>query len=872
MKISATFSIYLGMICIAVAEDDLKAPEPLESVTFESARALGRAQSRYLEDHNVISDRREAPNANLAYFRESVRPALMKSCLTCHGPDISEGRLNVEALDPDLLTGASVDQWREVYNVLSNSEMPPDDEPEFALSDEERRNIVDWLSGELNKASQARRRGAEKSSFRRFTNYEYRYVLEDLLGVSFPVEDKLPPETVSEDGFKNRSELLQMSAMQFETYRDIALQALKRATVSGERPDPVTYRVSMRQLMEDAAKGKNAKKFNVTDPANRKLRNRQHYFHRESGEAIQFSNGKALPDSQGGLQQTPEESGILLALPRSQELKLNLDRFLPDEGTMRVTIRAGRSTMNPNEFASLRLGFSAHTSNNANFSEVISQRDVPVTASIDDPQLLHFDIQLRDIQRNPFRKLSTPFPRRDEFLHIRNISNSGGREEPFHVSIEYIEIVAPFYEQWPPRTHTNIFFESDNRFDEQIYGREVLGRFLRRVWRRSVSPQELDAFMELFVKFRPEFETFEDAMLEVLATALATPEFLYLTQRIASDASADSEKISQLELANRLALFLWCSIPDDELIDVAEQGKLRERESLSEQIDRMLADPRSKRFTRHFVEQWLGTEGLESVTHVKDETLKEAMKEEPVAFFDHVLRENRSVMDFIHSDYALVNERLAAHYRIPNVYGPDFRKVSIESNTHRGGVLTGAAVLAMNSDGTDSNPLKRGVWMLERILDDPPPPPPPDVPEVDLTDPEILKMTLKERIADHRNKPACVSCHSRIDPWGIAFENYDALGEFRTRIKDKPVDANAELFGKQSLAGMDGLKKHLLTDRQDQFARAIVHKLTAYALGRPLAFADHADAEDLTTEFRQQDDRLSDLIHLVVRSNLFNAK
>jgi hypothetical protein len=229
-------------------------------------------------------------------------------------------------------------------------------------------------------------------------------------------------------------------------------------------------------------------------------------------------------------------------------------------------------------------------------------------------------------------------------------------------------------------------------------------------------------------------------------------------------------------------------------------------------------------------------------------------------------------MDFIHSDYAVVNERLAGHYRIPGVYGPHFRQVPIDPQTHRGGILTGAAILTMNSDGKDSHPLKRGIWMLERILQDPPPPPPPNVPEVDLTDPEILKMTLKERIADHRNKPACISCHAKIDPWGIAFENYDALGTFRTSIKNKPVDATSELFNKQKLDGMVGLKRYLLTDRQDQFSRAMVHKMTAYALGRSLSFGDNADIDNLAVEFRRQGDRLGDLVHLIIKSSIFNSK
>jgi hypothetical protein len=228
-------------------------------------------------------------------------------------------------------------------------------------------------------------------------------------------------------------------------------------------------------------------------------------------------------------------------------------------------------------------------------------------------------------------------------------------------------------------------------------------------------------------------------------------------------------------------------------------------------------------------------------------------------------------MDFIHSDYAVVNEQLAAHYGLAKIYGPHFRKVPITAQSNRGGILTVAAMLAMNSDGKDSNPLKRGVWMLKRILHDPPPPPPPNVPEVDLTNPEILKMTLKERIVDHRNKAACISCHAKIDPWGIAFENYDAMGIFRTSIKNKPVDATSELFNHQTLAGIDGVKRYLLAERQDQFARAMVHKLTAYALGRPLSFGDRADIDSLTAQLRQHDDKLGDLIYLIISSNLFNS-
>ena len=861
------------LLVLVSAWSVLAVEDGTDPVTLEKAREEGRVKSRFLKEIQVDQENAQvAPKPNLAPFQSSIGPILKKSCLACHGPRKSEGRLRIDKLNPNLLTGPDVERWREIYNVIGNSEMPPADEPDYALADADRGTIVDWLGGEMKKAYLVRRNSNEHSSFRRMTRYEYNYALQDLLGLHYDLADRLPPEAVSEEGFKNHSEMLQMSSMQFETYREIGMKALGRTIVSGERPKAVTYVISMQEEMTRALSGKNPKTFDKADQNYRNNRKRQHLFNQESGKGIHFSAGKPNPRPDAVVGQAPAVSPVVLSLPRSNELKLNLDRFLPDEGIMRVRIRAGRSNMNANEYAGLRLIFSAHTSNNANFSQVISQHDVPVTAPADNPQWIDFHIPLGDIQRNPFRKLATTFPRRDEFLSIRNVSTATNGEEPLHVLIDHIEISAPFYAQWPPKIHRDIFFDSKDKSDEEIYGREVLGKFIQRAWRRPATPREVDQFMALFASYRPGFSYFEDAMVEVLATVLAAPEFLYLTQEVAADQADKPGTISDLELASRLAVFLWSSIPDKQLLEFAQQGKLKDPSILTAQVKRMLADPRARRFAENFVQQWLGMDGLDSVVHVTDSSLKEAMQEEPIAFFQEVLGRNRSVMDFIHSDYAVVNERLAGHYRIPGVYGPHFRSVPIEPQVNRGGVLTGAAILAMNSDGKDSHPLKRGIWMLERILQDPPPPPPPNVPEVDLTDPEILKMTLKERIADHRNKPACISCHAKIDPWGIAFENYDALGSFRTSIKNKPVDATSQLFNKQKLDGMVGLKRYLLQDRQDQFSRAMVHKMTAYALGRSLSFSDNADIDNLAVQFRKQGDRLGDLVYLIIKSNIFNSK
>ncbi|WP_425613752.1 DUF1592 domain-containing protein [Anatilimnocola sp. NA78] len=877
--IVAILFVYANGCCLLAAE-------PVTPLTWDEVREAGRTKSLFLKEISKKEASPEIPTANLDQFHKSIGPVLAKKCIACHGPESTMANLRIDRLNPDLLTGPDVDRWRGIYKVLSNSEMPPEDEAEYRLPDGERKTIVDWLSDEMSKASLVRRSRAEHSSFRRMTKYEYNYALQDLLGLTYAIANSLPPETASEDGFKNSSDLLQMSAMQFEAYRELGLKALQRVTVRGERPTPVTYLISMQEMMNNV-KGDKTKRFNKADENYRNHRNRPHLLNQATGDGVQVSGGDAVPSPGALAGHNPEASPVVFILPRSSELKMNLDRFLPDEGTMRVRIRAGRTTNEPNEHASLRLIFSAHTSNNANFSQVVSERDLPVTAPADKPEFLEFDIPLSEIQRNPFRKLETTFPRRDEFLHIRNEASTRGGKEPLQVVMDYFEVSAPHFDQWPPQSHLQIFFESKHKSDEQVYGREVLTRFLERAWRRPIAGEEVVPFLELFAKYRPDFDTFEGAMLEVLATVLASPEFLYLTQRSAADvarqpvaekpvaekpAAEKRDTISDQELATRLSFFLWSSVPDQELLQLAAQGKLKDSAVLKLQVDRLLADPRAERFSRHFVEQWLGLDGMDSVTHVKDTALREAMRQEPIEFFREALRSNSSVLDFLHSDYVVVNERLAQHYGVPGVFGPHFRKVPSNGETHRGGILTAAGLLTMNSDGTDSHPLKRGVWLLERILQDPPPPPPADVPKVDLTDPRILEMTLKERIADHRSKPACISCHSRIDPWGIAFENYDALGSWRTNIKNKPVDATSALFNKQELAGVDGLKRYLLAERQDQFARAMTHKMSAYALGRPLTFADHADVDGLTAQFRKRGDRLTDLIHLVVNSNLFNSK
>ncbi len=871
------FRCFLLVFCFVFGSSKISGQQDQAQVQGEenilsALKSYGRLRSRFLQNEkSIVADQtiEVIPTADLTEFREHVFPLLQASCLDCHGPEDTESRIRIDLIDPDLLDGKDTLQWQEIYSVVSNHEMPPEDDEEHQLSEEGRSKIVDWLSGELAKASLFQRSRGNASTVRRLTKYEYDYALQDLLGIQYTKANELPPETESKDGFQNASSLLQMSSMQFDAYREIGLDALRRAIVGEIRPDPIVYRVEMTAEMDRARKDSAEKIFSEADEDFQNQRRRSHLWDLNAKEGFVFSSGSWKPVGESREDSSVGQSNTVLALPRSAELKMNLDRFLPDDGIMRVRILASRTNQDPDAYASLRLWFSAHTSNNANFMNQISDADVPVTASPDNPQWIHFDISLQDIQRNPFRKLETTFPRRDEFLHIRNVANTNGDQNSFQVFLHRIEIIAPYFDQWPPASHTRIFFDSPNRGDEQNYAREVVERFLANAWGRSVNKREVESFVKLFNLYRSDFSRFEDAMLEVLATALSSPDFLYITRREPSEIDSTTKVIDQHSVARRLALFLWASQPDETLVSLANQKTLLRPDVLDREIERMLADPKARRFAEHFVPQWLGLAALDATDHIKDVELLEAMKQEPVEMFHHLLQQNGSVLDLLHADDVFVNEKLSRHYGIKGVYGPQFRSVQLTDQKHRGGVLTCAATLAMNSDGEHSHPLKRGVWLLERVLNDPPPPPPPNVPEVDLTDPRVLQMTLKERLADHRNQAACKSCHSRIDPWGISFEQYDALGAFRTRVSGQPVDATSILFNGHSLDGIDGLKRYLLSERQDQFALAMVHKMTAYGLGRQLGFADFAEIERMTAAWRVQGDGLKDLIRLIIGNDLF---
>ncbi len=864
---------------------------------FEAAKAIGLERSSYRKPATAARISPDAkPEADLETFRTKIEPLLRESCYQCHGEEKQKGKFRVDTLDPNLLSGGDQSWWLEVIDVISNGEMPPVDD-DVELADEGRAEIIDWLSNEIHVASQVRRSEGGHSSFRRMTRYEYNYALQDLLGLQFDFARDLPPETESEDGFQNSSEMLQMSASQFSQYREIARQALRKSTVRGEQPKPIHFEISMTEMTERATRNFESQKKKIEDKFKddpeklakglEKLSNSNS--RNVSLNDVHLINSKAVAISPprsgyGGKEirwdpveekpQPPTETENQLIIPAGKEQIFDFGDFLPDSGTVLVRFRGSRGSVEEGSYPNLRIRFGFQPSNNSKTSFQVGGKTIAIKAAPNDPQFFEFQVPLGEVSRNPYRGNGVlgRRPNPSEYLIFENMTMA--KASPSNqIKIDYVEVTAPYFSQWPPESHKRIFIESEKSDDEKATAREVLSAFMARAWRRPVLDSEIDRKVKLFVKLRPSCEDFEDAMIEVLAGVLSSPQFLYLAQ---SDETAD--KLTEHELATRLSMFLWCSVPDSELLDLTESGELSDPKVLSQQTERMLADPKAKRFSEQFTRQWLGMQLLDFLNVDKkffnqfDADLRNSMKGEPIAFFHELLQENGSVLNFLHADYAMLNERMAVHYGIPDVHGNEFQRVVLKPESRRGGLLTQAGLLAMNSDGKDSHPLKRGIWLLENILHDPPPPPPPAVPEIDLTDPDILKLTLKDRMEDHRNDPACMSCHAKIDPWGIAFENFDAVGRWRDEIGKDAVDANSVLFNQQKLEGMEGLKLFLLENRQDQFARSMVHKLASYALGRPISFADRADLEQITADLRKHDDRLATLITLIVTSEIFVSK
>jgi len=390
--------------------------------------------------------------------------------------------------------------------------------------------------------------------------------------------------------------------------------------------------------------------------------------------------------------------------------------------------------------------------------------------------------------------------------------------------------------------------------------------------------------MKYWTTTRASCDTLEASLKETLGVILSSPRFLGLPAKRTGGAA---ERLTDHELASRLSYFLWSTMPDETLRRLADQKKLREPGVLNDQIRRMIQDPKAWAFIEQFAEQWLELDRLGRVVISKDrypgfnDQLAAAMKLETIHFFGEVLRGDLSIFQFLASDFTCVNETLADHYGIAGVKGPKFQKIKLDEAHHRGGVMTHASVLTGLSDGRDGHPIKRGMWLLKNLFDESPPPPPPNVPELNRDAPKLKNLTITQALAVHRDNAACMGCHRKIDPWGIAFEEYDAVGNWqrdgpgaalRKRRTSQAIASLAELPTGVKVDGMQELRTELLRSKSDDFRRAMSRKALTYALGRSLTLSDVETADGLVPSLSARADRLPALIELIVASEPFQSK
>ena len=445
-----------------------------------------------------------------------------------------------------------------------------------------------------------------------------------------------------------------------------------------------------------------------------------------------------------------------------------------------------------------------------------------------------------------------------------------------------LTIEGPIYDQWPSTHQQNIFGPGVLK-PTMADARGLITRFAEKAFRRPPESADIDEIMKVVQAEQKRSNNVESAIRLGLRAVLCAPKFIYLFEPKATAAAGEPRPLNDHELATRLSYFLWSSMPDDELYGLAREGKLHEPKTLESQVRRMIASPKARAFADNFVGQWLQVRNVgvmapdEKLYKDYDRALEAAMKAETQEFFLHILQKNLPLKTFLDSDFAMLNERLARHYGIEGVKGGEFRAVKLKPDDHRGGLLTHASILTVTSDGIRTLPVRRGAFLLERILADPPPPPPDDVPP--LPDVTGKALTLKQRLEAHRSNAACAGCHNKIDALGFALENYNAIGAWRKservvvakKASEQPIDASGILPNGQKFAGFKEFQKVLLAD-VGKFYRAIAEHMMIYGLGRGLDFADKATIDEIVAQLKSGDASMQALVLRIVSSKQFQTK
>jgi hypothetical protein len=753
---------------------------------------------------------------------DELATTVTRFCVDCHNDAEREGELTLQSLDlADV--AAKPEVWEKVARKLSTGTMPPSDQPQ--PSGEQRSALVAWLETNLDAGAAQHPNPGRTETFRRLNRTEYRNAIRDLLAVEIDVAALLPPDE-SGYGFDNVN-VGDLSPALLDRYI-AAAQKISRLAVGGTQASLQSNVISM---PADATQEEHVAGL---PPGTRGGVLASHTFPQDGEYELQVHLARNRNANIGGLRGVDAHTLHLLIDRRPVatfviEPPPDGDDTLTDSALIaRVPVTAG-----PHAVAATFV---------KNASSLIETERQPLAA--------HFNEQRHPRLTPAIEQLSITGP-----YVAQGVSDTPSRRRLFVCT--------------PPA--------SGGAELEDACAEEIVSTLLRRAYRRPVTRDDVAGPMAFYKEGRSQ-GGFAAGIEQAVTAALVNPAFLFRVERDPADAAQGSPyRISDLELASRLSFFLWSSIPDDELLDMAIRGELGRPGEIERQARRMLADPRSSNLASNFAGQWLLLRNLDSVSPDPrqypdfDDNLRQAFRQETELLFDSVLREDRSVLDLLTPDYTFLNERLAKHYGIPGVYGSRWRRVDLEPSSQRGGLLRQGSILAVTSYATRTSPVIRGKWVLGNLYGAPPPEPPVDVPA--LEDNSIkAELSMRERLREHRTNTVCAGCHNTIDPVGFALENFDAVGRWRDRDGDNGrMDASGALPGVGQFDGVDGLEAALLT-RPDLFAGRVTEQLLTFALGRGVDYYDAPAIRKILRETEPDGYRFSSLIVGITTSVPFQMR
>lgn len=759
-----------------------------------------------------------------------IEPMLDDYCSRCHNDDDHVAGLSVADLKAsDIAAGRNAEAWEKILRRVAADEMPPHSkkQPDPAL----RADFVAWLDeGRARYVMANPDPGA--APVRRLNRREYANAVRDLLGVEGDFAAALPPDN-SGFGFDNIADVLSVSPTLMERYVTVAGKAARLATGLVPKRDFVTTW----QVAKDGS---------------------------VMNSGIPATNERAGPDlplaSRGGIAVrylARWDGAYDIAVWLNANTNNESDRLAEDRFVLRVPMKAGAH--------SVAVSFRRQTWPDESVQMVRNTTDY-VPLPLEKPVDLPLDVWV-DGQRAG--TLTVPSFR----VHQRYSQHNFPRD------VLQLDVAGPFEAGGNAELASRraVFLCQPKRpAEETPCSRRILGGLAKRAWRGPVSEAELAPLMRIYASEQAA-AGFESGIAAGIEALLVSPRFLFAVEAPPPPGKAGSVyAVADHDLATRLSLFLWSSIPDERLLLLAGQGKLHQPAVLTAEIARMLADRRADALTENFAGQWLHLRNLDQQRPdiiefpAFDVPLRAAMASETRMFFAHVLSANRPVTDFIRADYTFLNERLARHYGIAGVRGPAMRKVALGGDMPRGGLLGQASILTVTSYGNRTSVVKRGKWILDNMLASPPPPPPADVPALK-AEHDGRKLTAREQLELHRANPVCSSCHQRMDPLGFALENFDAVGGWRTADAGQTIDAGAVLADGTAFKGLAGLQQILL-DRREVFARAFTERLMTYALGRGLGPQDMPAVRAIARDAARDDWRVQTIIRGIVMSPGFTMR